>query len=156
MGTVSEIAGKRSGKRHGAGHTGPPSESAARAAAAKDKKTVKGNGADKSEASKEPQEKKRKWKPKSTVSLAKQGELPGIKTGERKIQEIETLAEKFEETKLAKAAADKDHKESDELLVAAMRRKKRVFYSRSTWGAVSVPDPIVHARFKREKKKAKG
>lgn len=82
----------------------------------------------------------------------KQGELPGVTTGERRSPEIEEAAERWEDTKLAKAKATKAHQEADDILVTVMRKKKRTRYSRTTFGVVEVPDPKIHARFSREKK----
>lgn len=81
----------------------------------------------------------------------KQDELPTMSTSERRSPEIEEAAERWEETKLAKAKAVKAHQEADDILVTVMRKKKRTHYSRSTFGAVTVPEPKIHAKFAREK-----
>lgn len=83
---VTDIRSKKSGKRSGGGHTGLPSDSARRAA---------GNSKADSEPAETPK-KKRKSEGKAVVSrlVAKQGELPGVSTGNRKIVEIEDLADK--------------------------------------------------------------
>lgn len=152
---------KRSGKRHGEGTTSSPSESQARADAAKKEprapKEPKKEAAPKAtkEAAKKGGISKKPRGPKAVVSrtLAKQGELPGLKMGTRKIAEIEDLAEKWEDAKLAKKASDEAFQDADDLLVASMRRHERSSYSRTTWGSVSIADPKIHARFKREKGK---
>lgn len=167
---VTDISGKRSGKRGGGGHTSLPSESAARAA---------GNGrAKKGDATSslkdlgeivgiepgpeqvptpEVEKKPRKKSGKSTVTVsrtsAKQGELPGVQTSKRKIPEIETLAEELETRKDEKKAADDRFKDAEENLIVSMKKHQRTHYSRTTWGTVEVKETKESAKFKREKSK---
>lgn len=81
-------------------------------------------------------------------------QLPGVTTGERRSPEIEEAAERWEDTKLAKAKAVKAHQDADDILVTVMRKKKRTHYSRSTFGVVSVPEPKIRAKFAREKQES--
>lgn len=158
--------GKKSGKRGGAGHTSLPSESAARAARKGDatsslkdlgeivagKKSSKG-AAEKKSKDVEAAPKERKPRAVVTRTIAKQGELPGVQTSSRKIVEIEDLADKWEDAKIALKDAREAFQDADDNLVASMRRHGKSVYSRATYGKVEVPDPKIHAKFKREKTK---
>lgn len=94
---------------------------------------------------------KRGPRPDVVTRKAKQDELPGVSVGSRKIAEIEDLAEKLEEAQSSFNRA-KEAKEDAELnLVASMKRHKKNFYSRSTWGKVTVKDGKTKASFKPEK-----
>lgn len=76
---VTDIRSKKSGKRSGGGHTGLPSDSARRAA---------GNGKAEDPVKDVPEKKKRATTVTVSRTTAKQGELPGVQTSRRKIQEI--------------------------------------------------------------------
>lgn len=181
---VTDISGKRSGKRGGGGHTSLPSESAARAAgngrakkgdatsSLKDLGEIvgvessteaptppaeaaakKGDGGGKKSAKPTSTTKERKPRSVVTRTSAKQGELPGVQTSSRKVAEIEDLADKWDDAKATLKDAREAFQDADDNLVASMRRHGKSVYSRQTWGKVEVPDPKIHAKFKREKSK---
>lgn len=173
--TRSEKPAKRNGKRAADGHTGLPSDSQKRAAAAKSKKgdattslkdlkeiitkELLGN-TELTTGSEFAAPDKKSSKKKSGVTTvtvsrtsAKQGELPGVQTSKRKVVEIETLAEELETRKDEKKAADDRFKDAEENLIVSMKKHDRVHYSRSTWGSVSISERKESAKFKREKSK---
>lgn len=94
---------------------------------------------------------KRGPRPDVVTRKAKQGDLPGVSVGARKIAEIEDLAEKLEDAAATLNRA-KEAKEDAELnLIASMKRHNKSFYQRSTWGKVTVKDGKTKASFKPEK-----
>lgn len=108
----------------------------------------------KSKKTGEPDEKRKAQAVVSRSGPAKQGDLPGVEVSKRKIQEIEDLAEIWEVKKKEKEDAHAAFLDADENLVVSMRKHNRTSYSRQTFGKVTVPDPKIHAKFKREKTKA--
>ena len=81
----------------------------------------------------------------------KQADLPGVQVSARKIREIEDLAEKVEDAKDAAELAKEKLGDAEENLVASMKRHKKSFYSRQTWGKVVLKEGKTKAAFKRDK-----
>ena len=137
----------------GKGRAGAPSHRGLRLASKKTAASSKDEAAEKSTAKDEAKpEAENRTTQASFKRAGKQDELPGVTTGERRSPEIEEAAEHWEDTKLAKAKATKEHQEADDALVAVMRKKNRILYSRSTFGTVKIPETKIHAQFTREKK----
>lgn len=80
---------------------------------------------------------------KATVTKrgkAKQDELPGVTVSDRKIQELEDLGDALVEANDEATAAREKVKECDENLTAAMKRRDRSYYSRATWGSITLKE----------------
>lgn len=71
-----------------------------------------------------------------TRKKAKQDDLPGVEPSSRKIQEIEDLGDALADLLDERSAIAEKVKDADESLVAAMKRREKTYYSRSTWGSV--------------------
>lgn len=95
--------------------------------------------------------KKKDSETKATVTKspkAKQEELPTITVSDRRIAEIEELGDALIDAEDEASAARERVKEANENLVAAMKRRERTYYSRSTWGSVVLSESAVKAKAK--------
>jgi len=89
---------------------------------------------------------------KATVTRskkAKQEDLPGVEASSRRIAELEDLGDALVEAKDAADAAKEKVKEADENLVAAMKRREKTYYSRQTWGTITITEPTSKAKVKK-------
>lgn len=84
-----------------------------------------------------------------TKTKAKQGELDGITISDRKIAELEDLGDTLADLEDAAAAAKEKVKEANENLVAAMKRRERTYYSRATWGSITLKETNTSAKVKK-------
>lgn len=82
-------------------------------------------------------------------SRAKQDDLPGVSVSSRKIAEIEDLADEVVAREDAHKSAKHQLDDAMENLVASMRRHKKSFYNRPTWGTVTLKEPKVRAAVKK-------
>lgn len=80
---------------------------------------------------------------------AKQDELPGVTISDRKIQAIEDLGDALLELEDEASAIRENIKDTNENLVAEMRRRDRTYYSRVTWGSVILKETTVSAKVKK-------
>lgn len=158
--------GRKSGKRASDGlHAGPSTRKKGGDAATslKDIKKIVG-GDEKKEAtapaettskkktSKKDSKPEKEKKPTVTVSRAtpKQGELPTMNLGKRKIQEIEDLADVYEEKMLDLKRATDARDDAKENLIISLKKHKRQSYSRKTWASVEIVGSE-RIKFKRDK-----
>lgn len=75
-----------------------------------------------------------------TKTKAKQDELPGVTVSDRKIQELEDLGDALVDAQDEATAAREKVKDCDENLTAAMKRRERTYYSRTTWGSITLKE----------------
>lgn len=80
---------------------------------------------------------------------AKQDDLPGVEASARRIAELEDLGDALIDAKDAADAAKERVKEADENLVAAMKRRQKTYYSRQTWGTITITEPTSKAKVKK-------
>ena len=95
---------------------------------------------------------KKKTETTATVTKAKrakQGDLPTIEASARRIAELEDLGDALIDAKDTADAAKERVKEADENLVAAMKRRQKTYYSRQTWGSITLSDPTTKAKVKK-------
>lgn len=77
---------------------------------------------------------------------AKQEDLPEMEDHQRKIAEIEELADIQLDLMDQMSALKERVKEADENLVASMKRHDRTFYARETWGKVILKESKTKAK----------
>lgn len=80
---------------------------------------------------------------------AKQDELPGVTVSDRKIQAIEDLGDALLDLEDQASAIREKIKDTNENLVAEMKRRDRTYYSRATWGSVILKETTVSAKVKK-------
>lgn len=80
---------------------------------------------------------------------AKQDDLPTMEEHQKKIAEIEDLADIQIDLMDQMSALKEKVKEADENLVASMKRHDRTYYSRQTWGSVVLKEGRVKATVKK-------
>lgn len=88
----------------------------------------------------------------ATVTRAKKGkqdDLPGVTVSDRKIAELEDLGDALAELEDEAAAAKEKVKEANENLVAAMKKRERTYYSRATWGSITLKETNTSAKVKK-------
>lgn len=86
----------------------------------------------------------------------KQVDLPTMEDHQRKIQEIEDLADIKDELDLQMADLKEKAKDADENLVASMKRHDRTFYERQSWGKVVLKESKTKAKVTKATVKASG
>lgn len=89
---------------------------------------------------------------KATVTRSKkprQDDLPGVEASSRRIAELEDLGDALVDAKDAADAAKEKVKEADENLVAAMKRRDKTYYSRQTWGSITLKESTTKAAVKK-------
>jgi len=84
-----------------------------------------------------------------TKKRAKQDDLPGVEASSRRIAELEDLGDALIDAKDDADAAKEKVKEADENLVAAMKRRNKTYYSRQTWGTITITEPTSKAKVKK-------
>ena len=84
-----------------------------------------------------------------TRNKAKQEDLPTITPSDRKIQELEDLSDTLADLEDEASAIREKVKDANDNLVAAMKRRDRTFYSRSTWGSIILKETSVSAKVKK-------
>lgn len=89
---------------------------------------------------------------KDTATVTKRGkqaELLGVEPSQRKIAEIEELGDTLidYEDQLSALKGKRDDAMDD--LVASMKRHKRTYYNRQTWGTVTLTEAKTKARVKK-------
>lgn len=77
---------------------------------------------------------------------AKQDDLPTMEEHQKKIAEIEDLADIQLDLMDQLSALKEKVKEADENLVASMKRHDRTFYQRPTWGKVVLKESKTKAK----------
>lgn len=77
---------------------------------------------------------------------AKQEDLPEMKDHQKRIAEIEDLADIQLDLMDEMSALKEKVKEADENLVASMKRHDRTFYQRQTWGKVVLKESKTKAK----------
>lgn len=77
---------------------------------------------------------------------AKQDDLPSMEDHQRKIAEIEDLADLEQEANDRLSEAKEKHKDAMENLVASMKRHDKTFYQRQTWGKVVLKESKTTAK----------
>lgn len=77
---------------------------------------------------------------------AKQDDLPTMEEHQKKIAEIEDLADIQLDLMDQMSALKEKVKEADENLVASMKRHDRTYYSRQTWGTVVLKESKTKAK----------
>lgn len=87
---------------------------------------------------------------------AKQDDLPGVEASSRRIAELEDLGDALVDAKDAADSAKEKVKEADENLVAAMKRRDKTYYSRQTWGSITITEPSSKAKVKKATSAAPG
>jgi hypothetical protein len=80
---------------------------------------------------------------------AKQEDLPTITPSDRKIQELEDLGDALADLQDEASAIREKVKDADENLVAAMKRRERTYYNRSTWGSITLKETKVSCAVKK-------
>lgn len=81
----------------------------------------------------------------------KQEDLPGVEASNRKIAEIEDLADILVEAQDKQSIAKEHVDDAMENLVASMRRHNKIFYSRPTFGSVILKESKIKAKVDRDK-----
>ena len=81
---------------------------------------------------------------------AKQDDLPTMEEHQKKIAEIEDLADIQLDLMDQMSSLKEKVKEADENLVASMKRHDRTFYQRQTWGSVILKEGRVSAKVKKQ------
>ena len=76
----------------------------------------------------------------------KQDDLPTMEDHQRKIAEIEDLADIQDELQIQMSDLKEKLKDADENLVASMKRHDRTFYERQTWGKVVLKESKTKAK----------
>lgn len=76
----------------------------------------------------------------------KQEDLPTMEDHQRRIAEIEELADTQIDLQDQLSALKEKVKDADENLVASMKRHDRTFYERQTWGKVILKESKTKAR----------
>lgn len=77
---------------------------------------------------------------------AKQDDLPTMEEHQKKIAEIEDLADVQIDLMDQMSSLKEKVKEADENLVASMKRHDRTYYSRQTWGTVVLKESKTKAK----------
>ncbi len=88
----------------------------------------------------------------ATVTRAKKGkqdDLPGVAPSDRKIAELEDLGDALADLEDEASAAKERVKEANENLVAAMKKRERTYYSRATWGSITLKETNTSAKVKK-------
>lgn len=76
----------------------------------------------------------------------KQEDLPGVEVSSRKIAEIEDLADVLVEAQDRQSIVKGHVDDAMENLVASMRRHKKTYYSRPTFGTVTLKEAKIKAK----------
>lgn len=87
---------------------------------------------------------------KAKITKAKQDDLPTMEEHQKKIAEIEDLADAQLDLMDQMSSLKEKVKEADENLVASMKRHDRTYYSRQTWGSVVLTEAKVKAKVKKQ------
>jgi hypothetical protein len=77
---------------------------------------------------------------------AKQDDLPTMEEHQKKIAEIEDLADVQLDLMDQMSSLKEKVKEADENLVASMKKHDRTFYARQSWGKVILKESRTHAK----------
>ena len=77
---------------------------------------------------------------------AKQTDLPSMENHQRRIAEIEDLADVQMDLTDQMSSLKEKLKEADENLVASMKRHDKTFYQRQTWGKVILKESKTKAK----------
>lgn len=80
---------------------------------------------------------------------AKQEDLPTIRPSDRKIQELEDLCDELADLEDEMASLKHKVKDANENLVAAMKRREKTYYSRTTWGSILITESAVKVKVKK-------